>query len=118
MEYYEPETETDTGENIGKLYNINILNEEYELSMKISESLLEFNLQQKDIIDEYYYKSKYSLQIINKLLFSSFKGIKEAFNFFDKIINEKQIKYIKSKDKIIINYCIKIINEILKQKWN
>ena len=101
MEYYEPETEIE--ENIENLYNIFILNEEYELSMKISKSLLEFKIQQKDIIDEYYYKSKYDLQTINKLLSTSFKGIKEAFDFFDKIINEKNVNLVQSKDKNIIN---------------
>ena len=94
--------ETDTGENLEYLYNISILNEEYELSMKINESLLEFELKQKNI-DEYCYKSKYDLQTINKLLSSSFKGIKEAFNLFDKIIIEKKVKIVKLKDKNIIN---------------
>ena len=97
-----PET-PESEENIETLYNISILDEEYELSMKISKSLLEFKIQQKDIIDEYCYKSKYDLQIINKLLSTSFKGIKEVFDFFDKIINEKKVKFVKSKDKTIIN---------------
>ena len=96
MEDYKPETETE--ENM--LYNISILDEEYELSMKISESIIEFKLQQKDIIDEYCYKSKYDLQTINKLLSKSFKEIKEVFEFFDKIINEKKVKYTKLNNKI------------------
>ena len=105
MENYEPEIiETpEAEENIETLYNVSILDEEYELSMKISESLLELKIQQKDIIDEYYYKSKYDLQTINKLLSTSFKGIKEAFDFFDKIINEKNVNLVQSKDKNIIN---------------
>ena len=105
MENYEPEIiETpEAEENIEILYNVSILDEEYELSMKISESLLELKIQQKDIIDEYYYKSKYDLQTINKLLSTSFKGIKEAFDFFDKIINEKNVNLVQSKDKNIIN---------------
>ena len=75
MEEYEPETEFE--ENIEILYNISILDEEYELSMKIYESLLEFKLQQKNIIDEYYYKSKFELEAINRLLSSSFGRIKK-----------------------------------------
>ena len=60
MEYYEPETEIE--ENIENLYNIFILNEEYELYMKINNSLLEFKLQQKSNIVDYYYNSKYDLK--------------------------------------------------------
>ena len=101
MEEYTPETETD--ENLEYLYNISLLDEEYELSMKINGQLLEFKIQQKDIIDEYYYKSKFDLQIINELSSKSFKGIKEAFDFFDKIINEKKVKLAKLIDKIIMN---------------
>ena len=125
MENYEPEIiETPKAEeNIETLYNVSILDEEYELSMKISESLLELKIQQKDIIDEYYYKSKYDLQTINKLLSTSFKGIKEAFDFFDKIINEKNMNLVQSKDKNIINLNYKNIAqnieinlEIIKSK--
>ena len=56
MEEYEPETELE--ENIEISYNISILDEEYELTMKLNELLLEFKLQQKNIIDEYYYSQK------------------------------------------------------------
>ena len=76
MEYYEPETEIE--ENIENLYNIFILNEEYELSMKINNSLLEFKLQQKSNIVDYYYNSKYDLKKINAISSISFKKIKEA----------------------------------------
>ena len=55
MEEYEPETELE--ENIEISYNIFILDEEYELTMKLNELLLEFKLQQKNIIDEYYYSA-------------------------------------------------------------
>ena len=104
MDDYELETPgSEFEENIEISYNIPLLDEEYELSMKINESLLEFKLQQKNIIDEYYYKSKFDLQIIKKLLSISFKRIKEAFNFFEKIINEKKVKLIKLKDKNIKN---------------
>ena len=107
--------ETDNGENPDNLYNISILDEEYEFSMKINESLLEFKLQQKNI-DEYYYKSKYDLQTINKLLSSSFKGIKEVFDLFDKIIIEKKVKIIKLKDKNIINLILQNVKKNVEMK--
>jgi len=88
MEEYEPETELE--ENIEISYNISILDEEYELTMKLNELLLEFKLQQKNIIDEYYYKSKFELNVINRLLFTSFERIKEAFIFFNNLFKEKK----------------------------
>ena len=71
MEEYEPETEIE--ENIEHLYQLSILDEEYELSLTINESFLEFKLYKNNIIVDYYYKAKYNLQEINKLLFISFK---------------------------------------------
>ena len=100
MEEYEPETELE--ENIEISYNIFILDEEYELTMKLNELLLEFKLQQKNIIDEYYYKSKFELGAINRLLSSSFGRIKEVFDFFDNLLKDKKIKLIKSNIQDII----------------
>jgi hypothetical protein len=91
MEEYEPETELE--ENIEISYNIHISDKEYELSMKLNNSLLEFKLQQTNIIDEYYYKSKFELEAINKLLFSSYERIKEVFDFFDSLLKEKNSNY-------------------------
>ena len=88
MEEYEPETKLE--ENIEISYNIFILDEEYELSMKLNNSLLEFKLQQTNIIDEYYYKSKFELETINNLLSSSYERIKEVFDFFDNLLKEKK----------------------------
>ena len=102
MEDYQPETEVE--ENIQHIYNLSILDEEYELSMNINESFLEFKLQLKNIIVDYYYKSKYDLQTLNKLLFTSFKGIKEVFNFFDKLLNDKKVNLIKLKNIINLNF--------------
>ena len=48
MEEYEPETEVE--ENIQQSYNLSLLDEDYELSMSINESFLEFKLQLKNII--------------------------------------------------------------------
>ena len=100
MEDYEPETEFE--ENIQQMYNLSILDEEYELSMNINESFLEFKLQQNNIIVDYYYKSKFDLQEINKLFSFSFKRIKEVFIYIDKILKENKIKLIKLEDKNII----------------
>ena len=101
MEFYEPETEIE--ENIEKKYSISIFEEEYELSIKLSEGLLLFKLQQKDIIDEYYYKSKFDLQTINKILLTSYQRMKEVFDFFNAILNERRVNLIKPKYKDIIN---------------
>jgi len=84
MDEYEPETEFE--ENIEISYDISILDEEYELSMKLNNSLLEFKLQQTNIIDEYYYKSKFELDTINNLLSSSYERIKEVFDFFNSLL--------------------------------
>ena len=100
MDEYEPETEFE--ENIEISYDIFILDDVYELSMKIYESLLEFKLQQKNIIDEYYYKTKFDLEEINKLMPTSFGRIKEVFDFFDKLLKEKKVKLIKSNNQDII----------------
>ena len=108
MEEYEPETEVE--ENMQQSYNISLLDEDYELSMSIYQSFLEFKLQQNNIIVDYYYKSKYDLQTINNLLHTSFKGTKEVFNFFDKLLNDKKVKLIKLKDKNIININFKNVS--------
>ena len=100
MEEYEPETEVE--ENMQQSYNISLLDEDYELSMSINESFLEFKLQQNNIIVDYYYKSKYDLQTINNLLHTSFKGTKEVFNYIDGLLNDKKFKIIKLKNKNII----------------
>ena len=100
MDEYEPETEFE--ENIEISYNISILDDAYELSMKIYESLLEFKIQQTNIIDEYYYKSKFDLEAINKLMPTSFGRIKEVFDFFDNLLKEKKVLLIKSNNQDII----------------
>ena len=113
MEDYEPETELE--ENIQHLYNISLLDEDYELSMSINQSFLEFKLQQNKIIVDYYYKTIYDLQTINNLFTTSFKGIKEAFNYIDGLLNDKKVKLIKLKDKNIINLKIKNIINLDKE---
>ena len=68
-------------------YSLSLSDEEFELTMNLREEFLEFKLKQKDIISNCYYKSNFSLQKLNKLLFKSFKEIKEVFIFCDKMIN-------------------------------
>jgi len=53
MNEFEPETEIE--QNIEKLYKISTLNEEFELSIKKNDSILEFKLQHDDFLNEYYY---------------------------------------------------------------
>ena len=101
MNEFEPETEIE--QNIEKLYKISTLNEEFELSIKKNDSILEFKLQHDDFLNEYYYKANFDLEEINKLMTASFKGIFEVLDFFDKIIKDKKVKIIKSKDKEIIS---------------
>ena len=71
MEEYELETEI--GENIENSYNISLLDEDYELFMNMKGAFIEFKLQLKNIIVNYYYKSKYDFETINKLSVSAFK---------------------------------------------
>ena len=112
MEFYEPEAEAQ--ENIyvsyekdeikeSKSYSILLLNEEYELTMNLSESYIEFKLQQNNIIVNYYYQDKYDLTTINELFNICFKEIKEVFYFYDKNIKENKVKLIYSKDNKFIN---------------
>ena len=89
-----------------KSYNISLLNEEFELSIILYKEYIQFKLQQKDIINNHYYKKEYNLETIHKLLFTSFKELKESFNFLDKIMNEKKVELIQGTEKniIILNY--------------
>ena len=64
MNEFEPETEIE--QNIEKLYKISTLNEEFELSIKKNDSILEFKLQHDDFLNEYYYKANFDLEEINK----------------------------------------------------
>ena len=114
MEEYEPKTGFE--ENIDISYDISILDDIYELSIGMNESSLEFILKQKNIIDEYYYKAKFDLNLINKLMNTSFGRIKEAFNFFDNLLKNKKVKLIKSNDKNIIK--LNFINIIQKNESN
>jgi len=123
MEDYIPETE-DPENNIEKgniiietkLYDDLLLsNEEFKLTMNLFNSFLEFKLQQKDSIQNCYYKEKYDIQTINELLNSSYKNIREVFDFYDKALNEKKINLIKTENKNIINLNYKAVSILGKE---
>ena len=97
-----------------KSYNLSLLNEEYELIMNLYNKYIEFKLIKKNIISIYYYKQKYDLENINKLLYTFFKEIKDVYNFYDKILNKNKVKLILKEDKInlIFKIIINLDNEI------
>ena len=86
-----------------KKYDLSLINEKYELIMRLSESFIEFKLSPTNIISSYYYQEIFDLPTINKLLFTFFKEIKEVFAFYDKILNKKKVKLIKENDIIKLN---------------
>ena len=100
--------------NIIESKKYNLLNEEYELIMNLYNIYIEFKLIKKNIIYPYYYKQKYDLENINKLLYTFFNEIKEVYNFYDKILNKNRVKLIIKEDKININFknIINLDNEI------
>ena len=97
-----------------KSYNLSLLNEEFELSMNLTNLYIEFKLNKKNIICPYYYKEKFDLQNINKLLYTFFNELKEVFNFYDKIIINNKVKLILIKDNINLNFknIINLDNEV------
>ena len=97
-----------------KSYNLSLLNEEYELIMNINNIYIEFKLIKKNIICPYYYKQKYDLKNINKLLYTFFNEIKDVYNFYDKILIKNKVKLILIEDKINLNFknIINLDNEI------
>ena len=67
-----------------KIYSLPLLEQEYELTINLTKEFLEFKVQQKNIITDYYYKAKLDLQKLNNILFTYFKEIKEVFIFMIK----------------------------------
>ena len=108
------ENEKDINIIESKKYNLLLLNEEYELIMNLYNIYIEFKLIKKNIIYPYYYKQKYDLENINKLLYTFFKEIKDVYNFYDKILNKNKVKLILKEDKINLNFknIINLDNEI------
>jgi len=98
------ENEKDINIIESKSYNLSLLNEEYELIMNLSNLYIEYKLIKKNIIYPYFYKQKYDLQNINKLLYTFFNEIKDAYNFYDKILINNKVKLILIDDKINLNF--------------
>ena len=99
MENYEPIIKSE--QNIEHVYNLSLSEEEFELSLILNESFLQFKLKQKNIITNYYYMEKFDLKAINQLFLVNLKQIKDAFNYCDKLLNDKKVKLIKHKNIIL-----------------
>ena len=100
-----------------KSYELSLNNEEYTLKMDLSESFIEFKLAPKDAISNFYYQEKFDLTAINenKYLILSFKELNKAFVYFDKLLNDKRVKLVKSReDKINLNMKIPFMDEELE----
>ena len=121
MEEYIPETETPDEHELNdkiietKSYYLSLLNEEYKLTMNYNKSILEFILKKKNSQTNYEYKEKFDLLEMNEILISSYKEIKEVFNFFNKILNKNNVKLEKSKNKNAFNLNFKIINNFYQE---
>jgi hypothetical protein len=116
-ETVEPEYEIEK-ENIiieTKSYDLLLLNEKFELIINLYNAFLEFKLQQKDIIQNCYYREKYDIQTINELLNFSFKTIRKAFDFYDKALNEKKVTLIRGENNNIIKLNYKTILNLEKE---
>ena len=100
---FSQETETNSKIIKSKKYNLLLLNDEFQLTIDLKNSFLEFKLQQKDIINNFIYKSNFDLITLNKLLSTNFIELKDAFYFCDNALNEKMVKLVQSKEKNIIN---------------
>ena len=85
-----------------KSYDMFLDNIEYELIIKLMNSIIEFKLIQKNIINSCYYAEKYDLQNINKHLYTFFNNIKDVFHFYDKILKKNKVKLSKEKNKICL----------------
>ena len=86
-----------------KSYDLSLNNEEYELKMNLGESFIEFKVEHKNVISNFYYKEEFDLSTINenKYLIKSFKELKEPYEFFVRLCNDKRVQLIKSKEDTI-----------------
>ena len=99
-----------------KIYSLPLLEQEYELTINLTKEFLEFKVQQKNIITDYYYGAKLDLQKLNNILFTFFKETKEVFNFYDKMIKKQKVKLVQIKEKDIINLYFKNIVNFDEEK--
>ena len=97
---------TTNEETMETSYKLSLQNEEYELTMNLTESFIQFKLVPK-IVSEFYYKSEINLSIIKekKYLINEYTELKKAYETFDKKFIRKKVKLIKLKeDSINLNY--------------
>ena len=98
-----------------KTHILSLENEEYELKMSLSESFIEFKLAQKKVVSDFYYEEKFDLSTINEHLFSKFEDLKTAYENYDKALNFKKVKLVKSNENTIyLN--LKITVNIFEEK--
>ena len=100
-----------------KTYILSLANEEYELMMTLSESVIEFKLKPKNAISDFYYTEKFDLSTINdmKYLIVPLEDLKKAFVKFDRQFNKKRVKLIKLReDTINLNFRINVDDEDLE----
>ena len=97
-----------------KSYNLSLQNEEYELTMNLTESFIQFKLIPK-IFSGFYNKTEINLSIIkeNKYLINEFTELKKAFEYLDeRKFKKNKIKLIKLKeDSINLNYTNNVDDE-------
>lgn len=87
-----------------KTHTLSLENEEYELTMNLSQTFIEFKLVPKRAPPNFYYKENFDLSTINKCLSSSFKELKKAFEIYDRQLERKEVKLIKlNEDSINLN---------------
>ena len=97
-----------------KAYILLLENKEYELLMTLFESVIEFKLEPKKLISDFYYAEKFDLSTINerKYLVKTLDDLKMAFTRFDKLFNNKKVKLIKTRgDTINLNFKITIMED-------
>ena len=98
-----------------KSYNLSLQNEEYELTMSLTESFIQFKLVPKIFSGFYNESSKITLSIIkeNKYLINDFTELKNAYLYFDeRKFKKNKIKLIKQKeDSIYLNYTNNVDDE-------
>ena len=86
-----------------KSYNLSLENEEYKLTVNLTEKYLEFKLEPKNVIYNFYYKEKFDLSTINKnkYFIKEFSELRKPFEIFDKKFNNKQVKLSKQREDAI-----------------
>ena len=90
-------------------YNLPLSEDEYELSINLYESFLEFILKQKNIISNFYYKKELDLQTINNLFSTNFEQMQDALYFLKIPIKDKKVKLFHDVNRNIYSLIFKNI---------